>query len=502
MERAVILFGTVLLTCSIQIGGTLNNDTDIEPTDYPGEGMEDDNVPFVPCSGPNCIYKCCSHGECIRLRQCVPCDAGSNFSAFIVYDENIVDIGKRVPDIFHIVPEIYKSKEEFQDSAVNVYQIEFNPYIIKTGELILEAPNSYHRWITVQRDYFCVDYFITKKGKLINTPKIWAIVEGEEYPESDISLTAATLVSCFFLLLVLVVYFLLPELQNLCGMILMAYVGSLFMAFLLLATIQLDRYEDNACIGLTMGIYYFFLASFCWMSVMSYDIWWTFRGYAKARPIHRRGESFKFLMYCLYAWGVPLLMTIFIFVVNTIDMSHMPWFITPNVPGMGCFLEGGNKMLYLYIPMLILIVCNWMFYLMTAFNVWRLSRGTAVLDSAAAGTPAAHRSQRNRLMVYLKLSVVMGVNWVFEIISFKFPGFKGWYISDVYNILIGFLIFLIFVCKKDIYRKLYKRYALHPRRFYPGSVAGSRSYSSTSSDSNPETTTLQICANPKGFNGY
>lgn len=53
-------------------------------------------------------------------------------------------------------------------------------------------------------------------------------------------------------------------------------------------------------------------------------------------------------------------------------------------------------MLYLYIPMLILIICNWMFYLMTAFNVWRLSRGTAVLDSAAAGTPAAHRTQRNR----------------------------------------------------------------------------------------------------------
>lgn len=61
-------------------------------------------------------------------------------------------------------------------------------------------------------------------------------------------------------------------------------------------------------------------------------------------------------------------------------------------------------------------------------------------------------------MVYLKLSVVMGVNWLFEIVSFEFPGFKGWYISDVYNILIGFLIFLIFVCKKDIYRKLYKRY--------------------------------------------
>lgn len=148
MERAVI-FVMVLLICSIQIGNTLNNATDIEPTDYPEGEIGEDVVPFVPCSGPNCIYKCCSPGECIRLRQCVPCNANSNFSAFVVYDENIVDIGKRVPDIFHIVPDIYKSKEEFQDAAVNVYQIEFIPYIIKVSgfDTFSEYQNLLRNWI-------------------------------------------------------------------------------------------------------------------------------------------------------------------------------------------------------------------------------------------------------------------------------------------------------------------------------------------------------------------
>lgn len=46
---------------------------------------------------------------------------------------------------------------------------------------------------------------------------------------------------------------------------------------------------------------------------------------------------------------------------------------------------GGEKLLYLDIPLLILILCNCIFYLMTAFHVWRLNLGTAVLDPAAAG---------------------------------------------------------------------------------------------------------------------
>lgn len=59
--------------------------------------------------------------------------------------------------------------------------------------------------------------------------------------------------------------------------------------------------------------------------------------------------------------------------------------------------------------------------------------------------------------MYLKLSIVMGLNWVLEIISFVWPGFKMWYITDTYNILIGLAIFLIFVCKRKIFRMLFKR---------------------------------------------
>ncbi|XP_047503345.1 G-protein coupled receptor Mth2-like isoform X2 [Pieris napi] len=241
-------------------------------------------------------------------------------------------------------------------------------------------------------------------------------------------------------------------------MVLMAYVFSLMVAFLGMATIQIDEFENDTCVNLTIVIYFFFLAAFAWMNVMSFDIWWTFRGYAKARPIHRRGENFKFCMYCIYAWGVPLAMTLAFMKVNEADLSDQPWIVKPLVPENGCFLQDGQKLVYLYFPMLIMISGNWVFFGMTTFNVWRLRRGTQVLNSPAAGNPAAHRSQKRRFTVYLKLSAIMGISWLFDVFASFYPDLKISYISGAYNLLTGITIFLIFIWKESILNKLKNRY--------------------------------------------
>ncbi|XP_026327100.1 G-protein coupled receptor Mth2-like [Hyposmocoma kahamanoa] len=247
------------------------------------------------------------------------------------------------------------------------------------------------------------------------------------------------------------------------------------------------------------------MSSFCWMNVMSMDIWWTFRGYAKARPIHRRGEMFKFCMYCQYGYGVPILLTIILTVMDLVDLRHKPWIVVPGIIKMGCFIGDDGKFFYLYVPMLILTMTNWVLFLMTAFNIWRLHRNTAVLDSAAAGTPAAHRTQRYRLLVYLKLSIIMGINWVLEVISSNYPNFKGWYITDAYNLLMGFFIFLIFVCKREILRKLIKRFKSDNEFQWRRNLWHSKSNKSASSAVSHTTdseisqdTPLQVCIHPKG----
>lgn len=63
-----------------------------------------------------------------------------------------------------------------------------------------------------------------------------------------------------------------------------------------------------------------------------------------------------------------------------------------------------------------------------------------------------------RFNLYLKLFIVMGVNWVMEVISWAAGGPKYlWYVTDLGNTLQGVLIFIIFVWKQKVRRLLARR---------------------------------------------
>ncbi|XP_039752851.1 G-protein coupled receptor Mth2-like [Pararge aegeria] len=372
-------------------------------------------------------------------------------------------------DIFYLVPgKLYEEVAEnstFQNNFPYIPEyFQMNSFLTESGEFYFDFPNAYLRWNQVK--HFCFEYVFSDKTGVVE-PSYLMVYQGS-IGETGVKFYYRyyLMISCVFLALVLVVYIILPELRNLGGMILMAYTSSLMMGFVLLAVMQSTQIPR--CVELTGSIYFFLLATFCWMNIMSIDIWWTFRGYAKARPIHRRGKRVKFFIYCLYGYGLPGLMTIGLIVVNSADLSHMPWIVQPLIGRTGCFIQGKEKMLYMYVPILILILCNWLFFLMTAHNIRRLMRGTAVLNSAAAGNAAAHQQQKNRLFIYLKLSVVMGINWLLEVLSFFAPELGLFEISDTYNLLIGFPIFIIFVCKKKIYKKLVARFSEIRRSYFGG----------------------------------
>ncbi|CAG9786890.1 unnamed protein product [Diatraea saccharalis] len=455
------------------------------------------------CQKGVCLKKCCPANLYVfrnKTKPCVPYTKAELHISIPVYDKTITATGKMVEDFFSFEANVF-SNITFKRNAFEILSGGFNAYVTESGVLYSEYPNAFDRWQILDSDDFCLDFVIPRNSSRSPFLGVWARFENKPMAKGNGYFTTGMIVSCVFLAIVLVVYGLLPELRNLGGMVLMAYDLSLLFAFIFLMVVQQPELSVESCINYTMTTYFFFLATFCWMNIMSYDIWWTFRGYAKARPIHRRGEKFKFVMYCLYAWGLPLAMTIGLYVLNTMNLRHIPWFVTPKIPEKGCFLEGGEKLLYLYVPMLVMILLNWLFFLMTAFNIWRLSRGTAVLDTAAAGSPAAHRTHRHRFLVYLKLSLLMGLNWLLEVVSSFMPDFNVWYISDTFNLLMGLTIFLIFVCKKKILRKLVKRFRgfrkskWHPSSFHSRS---SRSNSSTESSIVTQETPLQICINPKG----
>ncbi|XP_050671770.1 uncharacterized protein LOC126970089 isoform X2 [Leptidea sinapis] len=167
-------------------------------------------------------------------------------------------------------------------------------------------------------------------------------------------------------------------------------------------------------------------------------------------------------------------------------------------------IYGGQQLVYMYDPMMTMLCGNYLFYFLTAFNIYRLNRSNnLVFKSASAGSPAAHRAQKGRLMLYLKLSTIMGLSWVLEYISARYKKIQNmWYVTDTYNMLIGISLFLIFICKKKIYVKLLRRFQGVTRKNYalPRQIPKRSHTSSLESDISQEIPLNNISFHPNGSN--
>ncbi|CCU55598.1 unknown similar to AMEV261 [Choristoneura biennis entomopoxvirus] len=200
----------------------------------------------------------------------------------------------------------------------------------------------------------------------------------------------------------------------------MVYIFNLFMAFLLLILMQLLDFEASECIILSSMVYFFLISSFSWLNVICFNIWKNTTTY----------NNNKLLGY-LYGIIIPTIMTALLIILNEMDMQDYPWVITPQ---MGCFLIDIQQFIYLYIPLLILIFINGVFYTLTIFNI-------------------NHKNicyNHITIKIIIKLTIIMGLNWIFEILSFIFPDYKIWYITDIFNCLIGLWLFIILICEKYI----------------------------------------------------
>lgn len=95
-----------------------------------------------------------------------------------------------------------------------------------------------------------------------------------------------------------------------------------------------------------------------------------------------------------------------------------------------------------------------------------------------------------RFNLYLKLFIVMGINWSMEIISWLFKSAPQyvWYITDLTNTLQGLIIFIIFVWKDKIRRLLLKRFGCQDRGLFSRNSNRSGYHSSTSRNCTTTTT--------------
>lgn len=384
------------------------------------------------CNVKKCIRKCCREGEVLNVTS-RSCESATN-SAISV-------------DTYHIinVPDNQICDEgESRVKAVN--------FSVEDGILVWDEDRYY-------LDDFCVDDVEDSRVALL-------CVEGEQ-EVNGLILSIGMIISMPFLLLTFLVYAILPE-SNLHRKALMNYVMTLFLAYVFLVTVQLypGRFEAPVCEILGYLIIFFFLASFVWMNVMCLDMWFAFSG-MRGFNGQRMAERKRFIYYCVYAFGVPCVHILVVFLLNQYGDPEK----SVHYPGIGkekCFLRDGYPNLwYFYGPMALLITINIILFILTAVKIQKVKKETSMLKHSDS-KKHNFEDDKQKFNLYVKLLFAMGINWTMEIISWaclwllsreRVPQYV-WYLTDFCNALYGVFIFFIFVFKRKIWKSLKKRYYL------------------------------------------
>lgn len=180
-------------------------------------------------------------------------------------------------------------------------------------------------------------------------------------------LTLVTMViSLVGLTLHIIIYALVPRHRNLPGKNLFSLSCCLFVAYLLFLTGIRATEQHGLCVFISVSLHFFWLASFCWMSVMSVDVCRTFTSQVY------RGDSagnYTYGLYSLYAWSVPTLVVTLALIFDYVDIlpEYRPQYAT-NL----CWINNRYGLAtFFLLPQGAIVLENTLLFLVTARGIYK-----------------------------------------------------------------------------------------------------------------------------------
>ncbi|XP_055606806.1 G-protein coupled receptor Mth2-like isoform X2 [Uranotaenia lowii] len=419
---------------------------------YAFEGLGNEQQVDVPahyrgcvCHLTNCVRLCCPLGQWFYIGSgppvCQPASAnGSEFKVLAkVNDGN----GTRVTDLLENSTFGYVDQRpcsELIDEEYDDWLVDDSGSVLNMGEFLLS-----------HKDYCLAPREGNETTLLMYCPMT---------EESRVPHVIGIFVSIPFLIVTLAIYICIPELRNIHGKSLICHVFALLCVYVLLLLTNF-RLTSGWCKIQGFTLYFWLLVCFFWLNVMCFDIFWTF-----SSGVLIKNEKRRFLYYSLYAWGVPVLFTGAALMVEHLDA--VPLHIKPrfgeNEDVLNCFLQRDMaiEFIYFYFPLCIVVVSNVYFFGMTAFRIFRIQRATEAALRHDSKRHSKFEKDRYRFSLYLRLFVVMGITWTFEILSWASQS-ELWffYLADICNCLLGVIIFFLFVWKQKVRQLVVKRIGRH-----------------------------------------
>ncbi|XP_029174988.1 G-protein coupled receptor Mth2-like isoform X1 [Nylanderia fulva] len=432
-------------------------------------------VPYETCHNITCIQFCCPFGNIMRWNdtKCIPKEMTYVFPNVYKYtNDSTQNENGRVNEFFQLT--VYNTCLESECYVVPDHQYDYK--IFANGSFYIP----YYETLFKSTSY-CLGVFLERGGRFE------AFFSSEEYAEFNKNLKhtpeyswinhiidlyfSLYLVCMLFLVAVFLVYSILPELRNEHGFMLRNY-SAVTSIQLMIDNVRLSNIKKGflypACITIAFLEYLCIISSYFWLSIMSFNMWRTFREFPSLqRNVRRSGK--KLVYYALFVYGCPFVLVTICFIVVNFFSEYIPKILELGITLGFCWDTNKHLETFIcgfYCIITVCIFSSIFLSISAARNIKRYEKDAnlRLIDSESR----QYNENKKWLNLYMKLFIVLFILMGIHLSTFMITWFLITmhiqdhsavnYVTQLLNVAQCFFTFILFVWKKKIKLMLLKRF--------------------------------------------
>ena len=247
--------------------------------------------------------------------------------------------------------------------------------------------------------------------------------------------TVCNTLSMVCLVLALVTYLLFPSLRTVPGKLIICFMIILLLTLLFETLSHTIANVSHGCVIIGIFRHFLWLGVFSSMHVCNFHMFKVFRqktNNALNNVLHQRKKLCKYFIYAAFC---PLTLVLIYLITHFLIHKNS----SMGYGGVRCFIVNDIlRIIFFILPIGIICFSNVAFFISTVFQIHK----TQVVES--------NREARNDFLIFVKLTTITGVSWVFQIID-SFLAISAFsYFSTTLNSLQGALVCLAFIANKKV----------------------------------------------------
>ncbi|XP_076047388.1 uncharacterized protein LOC143028920 [Oratosquilla oratoria] len=254
--------------------------------------------------------------------------------------------------------------------------------------------------------------------------------------------------SCLCLALHLIAFIFIPSPKNLSEKNLASLCFALLAAYVTFFAGQWTVPGGTGCFAVGAIMYFFFLASFCWMSVLAFDTRRMLRTTTRDLRVSKGRQWRKFVAYSLYGWLLPGAAFLALVIIDLERPDGVHWAYLPMMGEFRCWFGQRKALLVFFAAPLGVILSANLFFFVSSVRIVQANRRSRMQAISPTLVPVPSERQRlTQFRLHVRLALLMGLTWVTGIGAGYLNLEPIWYIFVVLNTLQGLFIFLAFTRK-------------------------------------------------------